>query len=112
MFFLVAFGRIGRHPVEHGVRVDGIDAVRIDRGGNVADVLAPVSRGRERDGRAFHLQPAQPDAHAENVHLPARVVDVVLAVHRVANGFEQVADRRAVRRVPAVPDVQRTGGVR
>ena len=42
---------------------------------------------------------------------PPRVVDVVLAVHVGAAPLEQRADRVAVRRVPAVADVDRAGGV-
>ncbi len=110
--FLVALRRVRRNTVEHRGGVRDIDVVGIDRGGDVADVVAAVAGRGKRNGRAASFQPAQPDADAEDVHLAAGVVHVVLAVNRVADGFEQVAHRRAVRRMPAVANVQRAGGVR
>ena len=58
------------------------------------------------------LEVAQPDARREDLHLPAGVVDVVLALHREAGGVEQVRERGAEGGVSAVADVQRAGRVR
>ena len=77
-----------------------------------ADVFTAIAVRRERQGLAAQLQVAQPGAGREDVHLPARVVHVVLAVHAPAVGGQQVGDRRAVGGMPAVADVQRPGRVR
>ncbi|MBS1225254.1 MAG: hypothetical protein H6R24_1932 [Proteobacteria bacterium] len=57
------------------------------------------------------FQIAQPNAGGQNVHLPAGIVDVVLAVNLVADGFQQVGDGGAEGRTAAVADVQRAGGI-
>ena len=60
---------------------------------------------------AAQFQITQPHAGGENVHLPAGVVDVILAVHVEAGGAQQIGDRRAVRRAAPVADMQRPGRI-
>src|SRR5690606_34870702 len=83
----------------------------VDLGGDVADVPAAVACLRERHGDAARLEHPQPDAYAEDVHLPAGVVHVVLPVDRVPRRLEQVRDARAVGGVTPVTDVQGAGRV-
>ena len=109
-------GRVGRQPVE--------DVVRGPCGACSPCARAALSRDRRAHSRPDsrstgtrgvspqQLEIAQPDADREDVHLPAGIVDVVLAVHVVAGGLEQVGERRADRRPAAVADVQRAGRIR
>ena len=76
------------------------------------DVVAAVAVVGKLDVLAQALEVAQPHAHREDVHLPAGVVDVVLALHVVAARLEQVRDRGAVGGAAAVADVQRAVRIR
>ena len=110
---LVAGGRVGRQVAEHLGRgthqraTDLLHQLVRDR----VQVVAAVAVARERELLAEALEVAQPHADREDLHLPAGVVDVVLAVHLVARGVEQVRERRAEGGVAAVADVQRPGGI-
>ena len=80
---------------------------------DVADVLAPVATaGKSRVIRPLdRLQVAQPDAEGQDVHLAARVVDVVLALDVPTHRLQQVRHRGTAGRAAAVSDVERTGRV-
>ncbi len=80
--------------------------------GDRADVVAAIAVRRKRNCLAATFEVAEPDAGREDVHLPAGVVDVVLAVHAPSVRIEQVRDRGAEGRVPAVADVQRPRRIR
>ena len=71
-------------------------------------VVALVAVVGEAHRHAAEVEVAQPHAHRQDVHLAAVVVDVVLAIDRVAVGLEQVAQGRAIGRAAAVAHVQRT----
>ena len=62
-------------------------------------------------GERFAVGPRQ-DARAEQTDLSAGVVDVVLAGHLVSAALQQPPECVAVRREPAVADVDRSGRVR
>ncbi len=94
--------RILGQAIGDGLGADGLEAARVDFGRDVADVVAAVAALGERDLDAVGLEPAQPYAGAEDVHLAAGVIDVILAVHGIADGLEQVTDRCAIRRVAAM----------
>ena len=111
---LVALGRIRRQVREHdrGGLMQRASRALDQLVGDRAEVIAAIAIGWERELFAEALQVAQPHARGEDFHLPPGVVDVVLAVHVEAGGVEQVRERRAERRVPAVADVQRPRGIR
>ena len=71
------------------------------------DVLALVAVVRKAHVHAAEFVVTQPHAHRQDVHLPASVIDVVLALHLVPGRFQQVGDRRAVGRAAAVADMER-----
>ena len=75
--------------------------------GDVDHVLALVAIVREAHVDAAELVIAQPHRHRQDVHLPAGVVDVVLALYLVAGRFQQVGDGGAVGGAAAMADVQR-----
>ena len=105
--------RSGGQPSRSTAAGRNVDALGIDTARRCRGCSRRDSRlGKRRHLAALRLEPAQPDADAEDVHLPAGIVDVVLAIHRVARRLEQVADGVAVGSVPTVTDVQRTGRVR
>jgi len=72
----------------------------------VDDVLAVVAVLRERDLLAEQLEVARIDGAREVVHLVAGIVDVVLALDRIARCAQQVDESRAGSRAAAVADVQ------
>ena len=82
-----------------------------------ADRPAWTPRGRART-RRYSRPPGRArrgergDRRAELVDLPARVVEVVLACHRLAAGLEDTAEQVADERAPRVADGQRPGRVR
>ena len=76
------------------------------------DVLAVVAVLGHLGVAAERLEVARLDRGAEPVHLPAGVVEVVLALHRVARGLEQPRDRVTEDGVARVADVQRPRRVR
>ena len=78
---------------------------------DVVDVVAAVAVVRKADVFAAQFQVTQPDADREDVHLAAVVVDVVLALHRVAGGRQDAGETRAVGGAAPVADVQRPGRV-
>ena len=78
---------------------------------DVLDVLALVVIPGEFDRVAEQLQIAQPHGIAEDAHLPAGVVEIVLALDLVAGPLQQPRDRIAEHRTAAVPDGQRTGRI-
>ncbi len=67
---------------------------------------------RERDRPAGRLLEARPDRFAQEAHLRSRVVDVELAFHPVTDRLQQAGDGIPQGRPAAVPDVQRSGGIR
>ena len=77
-----------------------------------AHVVAAVAVGWKPELLAAQLEVTQPHAGREDVHLAARVVHVVLAVHAPAVGREQVRDAGAEGGMPAVADVQGPGRIR
>ena len=77
-----------------------------------AHVVAAIAIGRKWNRLAGQLQVPQPHADGEDVHLPAGIVDVVLAKDAVPGGGEQRSQGRAVSRLPAVADMQRPRGIR
>ena len=68
-------------------------------------LLANELEERKRNLYAVFLEQPQPDTDSQYVHLPAGIVDVVLARYRVADCFQQVAHCRTVCGKPAVADV-------
>ena len=80
--------------------------------GDRQQVVAAIAVGREREPFAAALEVAQPDADREDVHLPAGVVDVVLAMHAEAGRVEQVGERGAECCVSPVTHVQGAGRIR
>ncbi len=97
-------------------RRGGLALERIGEGlpgalGDLKDVIALVDLLGVGDVGAALLQVAQPDAEGEDLHLPAGVVDVVLALDAVPRRLEHPHEGVAVGRPPPVPDVQRAGRV-
>src|SRR5271156_5850344 len=74
---------------------------------NGNQVFAHIGIRRKSEIFAATLEITQPGTDCQNFHLPAGVVDVVLAFDIVANRLEQIADGSAKCRVPAVRYVQR-----
>ena len=112
-FPVAALGFVRRQAVGHleGVVAQAVAFLRAQRARDLDHVVALVAVVGKAHLHAAEFQVAQPDAGAEDVHLPAGVVDVVLAVHLVAAGFEDVGQGGAVGRAAAVADVQRAVGV-
>ena len=81
-------------------------AVGEERGAGVVERAAALRHHVEQ------LAVAHGDRAAEDVHLGAVVVDVVLALDVVAGVLEHAAERVPERGPPAVPDVERAHGVR
>jgi hypothetical protein len=78
---------------------------------DVDDVVALVAVVGKAHVDAAQFEVAQPHRHREDVHLAPGIVDVVLALHGMAGGFEQVRHAGAERGAAAVPDMQRAIGV-
>ncbi|EXI74510.1 MAG: hypothetical protein AW07_01741 [Candidatus Accumulibacter sp. SK-11] len=81
---------------------------------HVAHVFALIGIWREGNGRARRsakFQVAQPGRQRQDVHLPAGVVDVVLAGDAPAGESEQLGETVAVGSATTVSDMQRTGRV-
>jgi len=111
---LVAGGGIRRQPREQrrgAAPQGGLRSRGLEVGGERAHVVAAVAVLGKRQLLAAQLEIAHPGADREDVHLPAGVVDVVLAGHLEADGREDVGERRPVGRLAAVADVQRPGGI-
>ncbi len=108
----VAF-RCRRQSVEHFARraaqAATVDRLQLRRAR--AHVVALIPVGREGDVLAAHLEIAHPHRDAEDVHLPAGVVHVVLARHIEAGRFEHVGKARPVGGATTVTDVQRPGRI-
>ena len=83
----------------------------LDLGRHVLHVVALVGVGREGDGDAEEVEIAQPGRQGQDVHLPAGVVDVVLAGHLEAGEVEHIRQGGAIGGPTAMPDVKRPGGV-
>jgi hypothetical protein len=79
--------------------------------GHVADVGTLVAVGREGHADAMLIQIAQPGRQAEDVHLPASIIDVILAGHIPAGKSEQAGQRSPIGGTAAMTNVQRTGRV-
>ena len=105
---------IGRQPGEHlGAAAPQVPAfLCAEPVGDRDDVVPAITVRGKRELLPAALEVAQPGARSEDFHLPAVVIDVVLALDVVAGRLEQVAERRAVGGVAAVPDMQRTGRIR
>ncbi|MPM98877.1 hypothetical protein SDC9_146067 [bioreactor metagenome] len=78
---------------------------------HVAHVTALVGIRREGHDHVMLFEVAQPGRQAEDVHLPAGVIDVVLAGDVPAGEGQQARQRGAVGGAAAVADVQRAGRV-
>jgi hypothetical protein len=102
-----------RHVVHHllgGAHV--ALAVRCrDGGGHVVHVIALISIGRKRHHHRLHLEVAQPGGQRQDVHLPAGVVHIVLALDVETRGREHVGQACAVGGAAPVPHVQRPGWI-
>ena len=96
--------RVGRVPQRVAV-------FAVQGGGDVPDIVALVAVGRKGHGLAAQVEVAQVDAGREDIHLPAGIVDVVLAVHVVTDRAQQVGDGRPVGRTAAVADMQGAGRI-
>src|SRR5271170_5193448 len=81
------------------------------RARHYVNVITLVSIWREWHVDAIELQIAQPSGQHENVHLAARVVDVVLAHDVEPGGGQHIGETRAVRGAAAMAHVQRTSWV-
>ena len=78
---------------------------------HVAHVAALIGIGQERNGNAVLFEVTQPGRQTENVHLPAGIIDVILAGHIPAGESQQAGQRSAVSGTAAVTDVQWPGRV-
>ena len=103
-------GRAG-HDIRRGAQVLGAVRQRhLLR--HIAHVGALVTVGRKGHRDAVLLEVTQPGRQAEDIHLPAGVIDVILACHVPSGEGEQAGQRSAVGGAAAVADVQRSGRVR
>jgi len=112
-FRITVLVNIRRQAIDHiGSVVAQIVAMSTtDFAGNIVDVVAPVAVGGECDSLASQFQVAQPDRDGQNVHLPAIVIDVVLAMHAVTGSGQDGAEAGPMRRTSAVTDVEWPGRV-
>ena len=85
---------------------------RVDLPRHVAHVIALIGVGRKEDADAAQFQVAQPGGQRQDVHLPAGIVDVILAGDTIAGGIENIREARAERCAAPVADMQRAGGIR
>ncbi len=92
------------HPV-------GVPVLPVQGGGNVPDIVTLITVAWELDGLAAQFQVAQPHGGAQDVHLAAGVVDVILPMDLIAHRCQQVGHRRSIGRAAPVADMQGTGGV-
>ena len=84
---------------------------RIQALGDRDNVVAAIAIGRKDKLFAAQPQILQPGAGREDVHLAAGVINVVLALDLVADGGEQVSERRAESCMPPMTDVQGSGRI-
>ena len=94
-----------------GAMTVGVAMLPVQGRGHVPDIVALVAVAGEGDVLPSQFQVAQPEGGAEDVHLTAGVVDVILAMDRKADRRQQVRHHGAIGRAPAMADVQGTGGV-
>ena len=76
------------------------------------DIRTVVAILREQHLPSKEFQIACIHRHGEQMHLIARIVDIVLALHRIACRPQQRHQSRADRRTASVPDVQRSRRIR
>ena len=111
--FLVAGGSIRREVREH----QGGRAAQLLCGGGPEllrqrpHVLAAITVLGKGQLLAAELEVSHPGAHGKDVHLPPGIVDVVLTLDVKARRSEDVGERRPVRCLASVADVQRAGGI-
>ncbi len=112
-FLVAALRLVGREPLGNleSAAPQAVALARAQRARDFDHVVAAVAVVGEANRHAAELEVAQPHARGEDVHLPAGVIDVVLAVHLVTVGLEEVGQRGAVGRTAAVADVQRAVGI-
>jgi hypothetical protein len=67
--------------------------------------------GGKGDRLVEQFEVAQPGRYGKDVHLPAGVIDVILARHLVAGKGQQRAQAGAVGGAAAMADMQRAGGI-
>src|SRR6185437_9197108 len=72
-----------------------------------ADIIAAVAVLRKGQRLAASFQVPYPRTHREDVDLPSRVVDVVLASYVESDGGQDVGQRGSVCGLTSMPDVQR-----
>jgi len=94
-----------------GVAPAGAD-LRHEPARDVDQVLALIALVGQLDGVAEQLQVARAQRLREHAHLPAGVVEVVLAHDLVPGRVEQSRDAVAEHGVATVPDRERPGRIR
>ena len=114
MGFLVAAlagigGQVGHDFI--GTVAQAVALLLAQRAGDVVDVIAAVAVVGEAQLLAAEFEIAQPHAGGEDVHLPAGVVDIVLALHLKPAGFQHAGEAGAVGRAASMADVQRAGRI-
>src|SRR5690606_25478323 len=114
MGFFVPALRLVCGNIPEDVRCSGqellADAI-LQLAGNVENVFALVAVGGKAEGLAAQFQVPEPNASSQDVHLPSGIIDIVLALDRIADSFQQVCRAGTVGRAPAMANMQRAGGV-
>src|SRR6185437_4661413 len=112
--FLVSRGLIRRQSFEHRSRGSQQLSGYLERNiaGDRADVFTAVSVCGKRKVLTVQLEITQPHADGEDIHLPPRIVDVVLATDAKSDCVQYVGKCRTVSGLTPMPDMQRTGRVR
>ncbi len=114
VFFLVtARRRIGGNVAQHllGSERPVVAVVAVEGGTDVPDIVTLVTVAGEGQLHASQFQVTQVDTGGEDIHLPARIIDVVFTVHVETHGTQQVRHRGAIGGAAAVAHVQRAGGI-
>ena len=109
-----ATGALGEQPslaLGFGQVGEGVAVLGHDVASDLDHVLTVVAVLRQLRVPAQHLEVARHHRGAEQVHLAAGVVEVVLALDRLAGGLEQAGERVAQRGVAGMPDMERPRGV-
>ena len=101
--------RAGQHRLGAAHVLGAVRLLELRR--HVAHIAALVGIGRKRQADAVLVEVAQPGRQAEDVHLPAGVVDVILTGDIPAGEAQQARQRGAVGGPSTVTDVQRPGRV-
>jgi len=92
-------------------RPPGVAGLTDQPGSHIGQVVARVAFFRQRSVLAERLQVARLQGAPQHLHLPPGVVEVILALNLVADGFQHAGDGIADHRAACAPDVQRPGRV-